>query len=74
MEIIIFKLFAISYIPLRCWMENLIIHIRHLICINWSQNNETTPDWRDLTLNLKTALNPIDQRPLTTVYITLATS
>ena len=38
------------------------------------QNIETTPDWRDLPRNLKTALKPIDQRPLTTVCIPLAIS
>ena len=32
------------------------------------------PIERDLPRNLKTALNPIDQRPLTTVYMPLAIS
>ena len=36
------------------------------------QNIETTPRLKGLTPKSETALNPIDQRPLTTVYIPLA--
>ena len=46
----------------------------HLICMNWHKDNETTPDWRDLPRNLKTAQNRIAQRLLTSVYILLCIS